>query len=310
MKIALAHWSGRISPVFDVTDHVVLITAANGRETHRVDLRLDGCDPFARARKLAEAQVSVLLCGAVSAALEKALAAAGVQVIGFLGGEVEGILKTFLNGQLRDGRLPPNACAPTRRRCGQTGRRRHTTERQDPMKIAVSAAGSSLEDVVDPRFGRCACFLIINPDTLAVEVLDNTGRQLSGGAGVDAAQRVADRGVTHVLTGTCGPNAQKILSAAGVRIVDGCSGTVREAVLNFRAAPVASAQQPPDGAGTGPEAPSSAAVCAPGTGRSGNPAGLGSGRGMGRGGGRGMGRGCGMGAGRRGQGGNSGRRSG
>ncbi len=83
------------------------------------------------------------------------------------------------------------------------------------MKIAVSAAGSSLEDVVDPRFGRCACFLIINPDTLDVEVLDNTGRQLSGGAGVDAAQRVADRGVTHVLTGTCGPNAQKILSAAG-----------------------------------------------------------------------------------------------
>ncbi|HEX5679830.1 MAG TPA: hypothetical protein VFX82_03290, partial [Desulfobacterales bacterium] len=81
MKIALAHWSGRISPVFDVTDHVVLITAANGRETHRADLRLDGCNPFARAKKLAEAQVSVLLCGAVSAALEKALAAAGVQVI-------------------------------------------------------------------------------------------------------------------------------------------------------------------------------------------------------------------------------------
>ena len=139
MKIALAHWSGRISPVFDVTDHVVLITAANGRETHRADLRLDGSDPFARARKLAEAQVNVLLCGAVSAALEKALAAAGVQVIGFLGGEAEGILKAFLHGQLRDGRLPPNAFAPTRRRCGQPGRRRHTTERQDPMKIAVSA---------------------------------------------------------------------------------------------------------------------------------------------------------------------------
>jgi predicted Fe-Mo cluster-binding NifX family protein len=309
MKIAVAHWSGRISPVFDVADNVILITAENGRETHRESLRLTSQGPFDRARKLSAEEVDVLLCGAVSAALEKALAATGVQVLGFLGGEVEGILAAFLDGRLRDGRLPPRAATANRHRCGHMLRRRNSAERQHPMKIAVSASGPSLEDLVDPGFGRCAYFQIIDPDTLEVEVLENPGRQASGGVGMDAARRVAERGVTHVLTGTCGPNAQKLLAAAGVAIVGGCSGTVREAVLRFRA-PSGAASQPTSASGiTGPEPFSAAAQGAPGAGRTPNPTGMGSARGSGRGGG-GMGRGCGMGAGRRGQGGNSGRRSG
>jgi len=108
--------------------------------------------------------------------------------------------------------------------------RTHDACEVEPMKIAISAAGPSLDDLVDPRFGRCACFLIVETDTLEFEVIENSSKNLSGGAGIEAAQRVADRGVGHVLTGRCGPNAQKVLSAAGIRIVDGCEGTVREAL--------------------------------------------------------------------------------
>ena len=67
------------------------------------------------------------------------------------------------------------------------------------MKIAISAAGPSIEDLVDPRFGRCTCFLIIDTGTLEFEVIENSSKNLSGGAGIEAAQRVAGQGVTHVL---------------------------------------------------------------------------------------------------------------
>jgi predicted Fe-Mo cluster-binding NifX family protein len=155
------------------------------------------------------------------------------------------------------------------------------------MKIAISAAGPSIEDLIDPRFGRCACFLIIDTGTLEFEVIENSSKNLSGGAGIEAAQRVANQGVTHVLTGRCGPNAEKVLSAAGIKIVDGCEGKVREAVERFRSGDVSSAQRPPVNRTPAPKplapAPSRQTI-----------AGRGSGRGMGGGGGRGMGRRCGM----------------
>ena len=99
------------------------------------------------------------------------------------------------------------------------------------MKIAVSSAGDSLDDLVDPRFGRCACLLIVDTGTLEFEVIENSGKNLSGGAGIEAAQRVADRGVSHVLTGYCGPNAQTVLSAAGIHIITNCSGSYSQMSL-------------------------------------------------------------------------------
>jgi predicted Fe-Mo cluster-binding NifX family protein len=167
------------------------------------------------------------------------------------------------------------------------------------MRIAASAAGPSIEDQLDPRFGRCAFFLIVDTDTLDFEVLENSSKNLGGGAGIEAAQRVADQGVTHVLTGRCGPNAEKVLSAAGIRIVDGCAGTVRETVERFRSGPVSSAQRPPVIGTPAPQIPSPAFSRQVIADRPGRPAGRGSGRGMGQGGGRAMGGGGGRGAGRR-----------
>jgi predicted Fe-Mo cluster-binding NifX family protein len=107
MKIAIAHWQGRVSPVFDVADHLLLLGIENGREVRRKNLRLEVKEPFARAQRLAEKDVDLVLCGAVSAALEKALTCAGIRVLGFLGGALEDIIAAYLNGKLHDGRTPP-----------------------------------------------------------------------------------------------------------------------------------------------------------------------------------------------------------
>ena len=50
------------------------------------------------------------------------------------------------------------------------------------MKIAITAAGPGLDDRVEARFGRCAYFLVVNPDTLELEALENPNIALSGGA--------------------------------------------------------------------------------------------------------------------------------
>lgn len=102
------------------------------------------------------------------------------------------------------------------------------------MKIAVSAQEKDLNAELDPRFGRCVCFLIIDPDDMSFEVFDNESKNLGGGAGIEAAQFVASKGVNAVITGNCGPNAVQTLSAAGIRLFVGQSGIIRDVVNRFK----------------------------------------------------------------------------
>jgi len=100
-------------------------------------------------------------------------------------------------------------------------------------KLAVSATGESLDAQVDPRFGRCAYFVLVNSETFAFEAIPNTAAGAMGGAGIQAAQTVAEKGVKVVITGNVGPNAFQALSAAGIEIATGALGTVREAVSKY-----------------------------------------------------------------------------
>ncbi len=102
------------------------------------------------------------------------------------------------------------------------------------MKVAVSATGPSLDDQVDPRFGRCQCFIIADADSTAFEAVPNASAGAMSGAGIEAAQTVVSRGVQAVITGQVGPNAYQVLTAAGIRIFTGASGTVREAIGKFK----------------------------------------------------------------------------
>jgi predicted Fe-Mo cluster-binding NifX family protein len=105
MKVAIAHWQDRISPVFDVADRLFLLDVEDGREVRRESLRLASRNPLNRAKELSELGVDVVLCGAVSLTLEEALIGNGIRVIGFLGGELENIIGVFLHGELDDGRV-------------------------------------------------------------------------------------------------------------------------------------------------------------------------------------------------------------
>jgi len=139
------------------------------------------------------------------------------------------------------------------------------------MRIAISATGSTLDAEVDPRFGRCQHFIIVDPETMEFEAIENTSAMAAGGAGISTGQMIAGKGVEVVLTGNCGPNAYRVLSAAGLKVITGVSGKVRDAIQAYKSGKFQASAQPnvPDHFGMG------------------GGAGQGMGRGMGMGGGMG-----------------------
>lgn len=102
------------------------------------------------------------------------------------------------------------------------------------MKICVTSTSNNLDAQVDPRFGRCAYFLIVDSETLEFEAIANVSQDASSGAGIQAAQTIANKGATVVLTGNVGPNAFQALNAAKIDIITGASGTIKEALEKYK----------------------------------------------------------------------------
>jgi predicted Fe-Mo cluster-binding NifX family protein len=157
-------------------------------------------------------------------------------------------------------------------------------------KICVTSTGPTLESTIDPRFGRCAYFIIADTETFAFEAISNEAARASGGAGIRAAQTVAAQNVEAVLTGSVGPNAFPALQDSGIRILVGTTGNVKNAIESYTGGALEELATPgPANVGKGQGGP---------------------GRGMGMGRGGGMGMGMGRGGGYGGRGGGRGRRRG
>ena len=126
MRVAIPHWQGRVSPVFDVAGNVLLVDVADGKEQARRNVAVEAEQPQTRASLLAGHGATVLICGAISWPLEMALASAGIEVIPQTCGDIEQVLAAFINGQLQqDAFLMPGCCGRRRQfraRC-RRGRR-------------------------------------------------------------------------------------------------------------------------------------------------------------------------------------------
>jgi len=101
--------------------------------------------------------------------------------------------------------------------------------------IAVSSEGPSMDDMVDPRFGRAGGFFVLNTETMESSYIDNGESQCrSQGAGIATAERVCEAGITAILSGFVGPKAFTALTGAGIKIYQDLENmTVREAIEKF-----------------------------------------------------------------------------
>jgi predicted Fe-Mo cluster-binding NifX family protein len=101
------------------------------------------------------------------------------------------------------------------------------------MNVAVSAANPHLDAPIDPRFGRCQYFLIVDTNTLEFDAFPNLSKDAMSGAGISAAQSLVNKDIHTVITGHVGPNASDVLVAAGIEIILSASGTIRETLEQF-----------------------------------------------------------------------------
>ena len=164
------------------------------------------------------------------------------------------------------------------------------------MKIAVSSMGKDLNSQIEPRFGRSDFFIIVETEDMSFEAFDNESVGLSSGAGIQTASFISSKGVKAVLTGNCGPKAMQALTAGGIEVFTGESGTVKEAVERFKNGNLVSSSRATVAEKSGVQTTGSAGGAQP-QGGGGRGMGGGGGRGMGGGGGRGMGGGGGRGMG-------------
>jgi len=102
------------------------------------------------------------------------------------------------------------------------------------MKICISSTGDNLDADIDPRFGRCHFFLIIDLESMNVDSISNESIMTSSGAGIQAAQKVANKEVDIVITGNIGPNAFQTLKAAGIKVITGINGTGKEVLDKYK----------------------------------------------------------------------------
>ncbi len=101
------------------------------------------------------------------------------------------------------------------------------------MKVAISSKGPNIEDSVELRFGRAPYFVFVDTESMGCESLENEYKNAMGGAGVQAAQMIANRGAEALITGNVGPNAFKTLDSAGIEIYK-ASGKIEDAVEKMK----------------------------------------------------------------------------
>jgi predicted Fe-Mo cluster-binding NifX family protein len=102
------------------------------------------------------------------------------------------------------------------------------------MRLCVTSQGDNLDSQVDARFGRCQYFIIVDTDTLEFKAINTPNIEATGGAGIQSGQFVAGKGVKTVLTGNVGPNAFQTLQAAGVDVITGASGKVKDVIEKYK----------------------------------------------------------------------------
>ena len=119
------------------------------------------------------------------------------------------------------------------------------------MKIAVSANQGNLDASVNFRFGRAPFFLLVEGSTMKYEVIQNPNIFVLGDTDIQSAQLIIELGATTVITGSCGPNAIRVLNVAGIKVYRCKKGTVKQAIEAYKANQLRLAIEVVDSSGLG-----------------------------------------------------------
>jgi len=116
MKIAIPIYNDSVSNVFDFAGKLLLVDIENGEEANRSEVALENQSLPQRVGKLKSLEVDVLVCGAISRLLANMITASGIQVLPYVTGSIDDVLKAYLAGQLVKPEFAMPGCWPGARK--------------------------------------------------------------------------------------------------------------------------------------------------------------------------------------------------
>ncbi len=232
MKVAISTDQGYVSAHFGRCASYTIIEIHEGKILNREEIPNPGHQPGFLPQFLSEKGVSFIIAGGMGPRAQGLFAEKNIQPIIGVQGPVDEVIEKFVRQELEAGE---DLCG--HKHHGDQHLPSHSPHphiHPKGKKICITAQGYDLEAELDPSFGRARYFLIIDPETLDYEALRNPHTEASQGAGIQTAQLISSKDVGAVLTGQCGPNAQRVLNSAGIRIITGLSGRVREILSQYK----------------------------------------------------------------------------
>ncbi len=139
MIVAFSVWNGRISPVFDVSQRLVVLDIDDGQIVSRLDEQDLIEDPLLKVARLKQINVGILVCGAVSRHLSDMLESSGIRIIPFIAGDAEDVIQAFMTDALSNPALAMPGC------CGRQGRGHNCGWRSDGIINQQQAQASGKE---------------------------------------------------------------------------------------------------------------------------------------------------------------------
>lgn len=231
MKIAISTDNGFVSAHFGRCPAYTLIEIEEGKIIKREEIPNPGHQPGFLPHFLSQRGVNVIIAGGMGPRAQSLFAEKNIQTIIGIQGQIDEVIEKFIHQKLVAGQ---DLCDHGHHQEGPCREEHSHGEGERPAhlegKICITAKGRDLEAELDPNFGRARYFLILDPETLEFEAFENPYKEAAQGAGIQSAQFVTDKVVTTILTGQVGPNAQRVLQSAGIKVVTSAGGTVREAL--------------------------------------------------------------------------------
>jgi predicted Fe-Mo cluster-binding NifX family protein len=233
MKVAISTDQGYVSAHFGRCLSYTIVEIKEGQVINREEIPNPGHQPGFLPQYLSEKGVNCIIAGGMGPRAQALFAQKNIEPIIGVQGTVDEVIERFINQELEVG---DDLCG-----------HKHGLEEHPPFdphaehvpqskgnKICITSTGKDLEAEVDPNFGRAQYFLIVDPETMNFEVVHNHNIEAAQGAGIQTAQLISNKNIGTVLTGSCGPNAHRILQSSGIKVITGANGRVKDVLAKYK----------------------------------------------------------------------------
>lgn len=231
MKVAISTDQGYVSAHFGRCATYTIVETQEGQILSREEIPNPGHQPGFLPQFLSERGVSCIIAGGMGPRAQALFAQKNIETIIGVQGPIDDVIEKFVKQELEVGE---DLCGHSHGEHFPHGHAHGEAQPGAGKRICVTTKGKDLESEVDPRFGRTQYFMFIDPETMELEVVENPNIEGAHGAGIQSAQFISNSNVKAVLTGSCGPNAQRVLQAAGIQVITGVSGNVKTALAKHK----------------------------------------------------------------------------